>query len=175
MLRVFVTSGRWAIVPAVSLTAAWAVATHLPDPRRVGIDVGVHDWLAHGAGYAVMAVFWFFTASSYLRMGTLPTAGLVWIGMAVFGAVDECTQPYVGRAAQISDWASDVTGAATGVVFAAGVLQWVRGFRPDPSGKQQVLHEHHDGVHVAEHHPQRHHPQNDADDDQAGAYCGRQE
>ncbi len=141
------------IVPAAVLTCLWAVATHLPKPEDVGLDVAEYDWLAHAAGYAVMAACWLLWLLS--RPGAAParSAGLAWALLALYGIADEATQPLVGRSAQWGDWVSDVVGA--GMAAAAILLVWrrVSRRRPGRSGEEEVLDEVHDRVHVAERHP----------------------
>jgi VanZ family protein len=50
-----------------------------------------------------------------------------WLALAALAAVDEATQPLVGREADRLDWYADLAGLAAGLaVIATGLLIWRR-------------------------------------------------
>jgi VanZ family protein len=103
---------RWLVW---SLTAAYAICllimTHLP-PARVP-RVRVTDEVLHFVTYVILAMLLLWS----LRYVRSMRASGVWVILAVmiFGAIDEITQPLVGRTASVNDWLSDAAGAVTGV------------------------------------------------------------
>jgi VanZ family protein len=47
----------------------------------------------------------------------------VWGVIAVYGAVDELTQPWAGRFCDLNDWLADIGGGAIGLAL-AWVVWW---------------------------------------------------
>jgi VanZ family protein len=93
--------------------------THLP--RVPAIGQRVQDKLAHFLAYGVLAgvlyvVLW---ASKSPRKRT---AYFVVTVTLLYGAMDEITQPIVGRSCELDDWLAD----AAGVVLAVGVFASLR-------------------------------------------------
>lgn len=118
-------------------TAAFAgvlvFATHYPKPEEL---LGTHlpsDKTLHFAAYAVLTT---------LAAGTLAVSGR-WVptavarlgaALAVFGLLDEATQPLFARAAEPLDWVFDCVGIAAGMVAvatAATLLRRPRGSHAD--------------------------------------------
>ncbi len=146
--------GRRALIPAGLLTVAWFAATHVPQPAAARLNIFESDWLAHGSGYLVLGACWMLYVWFRFPASLLRSSLLLWAAMIAFGAMDETTQPIVGRACSLSDWISDAAGAAAGVAGMGALL-----YRLAPrSGKEEVLDDIDDRVHVAEHHPERHDP-----------------
>lgn len=91
--------------------AAVFILTHLPPaylPR-----VSSKDTLLHFGAYFLLALL-----LGLAVLKAFPSAGraelLIVLGaVAVCAAVDEVTQPLVGREAEVSDWIADVAGAAS--------------------------------------------------------------
>lgn len=113
--------GRYAVIPAGLLTVAWLVATHVPQPTAARLNILESDWLAHGSGYLVLGACWMLYVSSRFPARLLRSGLLVWAAMIAFGAMDETTQPIVGRSCSLSDWISDAVGSALGIA-AMGIL-----------------------------------------------------
>jgi VanZ family protein len=146
--------GRRAVIPAGLLTLAWLVATHVPQPAAARLNIFESDWLAHGSGYLVLGACWMLYVSARFPASLLRCGLPVWAAMIAFGAIDETTQPIVGRSCSLSDWISDAVGSAVGIAGMGALL-----YRLAPrSRKEEVLDDIHDRVHVAEHHPERHDP-----------------
>jgi VanZ family protein len=131
------TRGFRAHVPALAIICtiyllAMATATHvpltgvrLPEWRLIPIDK-----LFHFTAYAGLA-FLLSTLAAAIWTGTegkpwrhVARYAAVLPVVAVYGALDEITQPAVGRTADRLDWTADVAGAATGlaVFFAVRAL-----------------------------------------------------
>lgn len=145
---------RWVSVGAPILTVAWLITTHLPQAQAAKLNVLESDWLAHGSGYMVMAACWLAWIRLRFQARPIRTAILVWFTLIALGAIDEVTQPWVGRDCSQTDWLSDAVGAAIGVTIVSVVFRRLA-LR---SGKEEVLNHVHDRVDVAEHHPERNDP-----------------
>ncbi|MEM6314676.1 MAG: VanZ family protein, partial [Planctomycetota bacterium] len=103
------TQARWVVG---GLWVAMFVVTHVPsfhtgDPEtgRMGFDK-----IAHFLGFALLACM--------LRV-MLWWRVVVIVGvLAVYGVVDELTQPIVGRTADPVDWVADMLGVGFGLLAA---------------------------------------------------------
>lgn len=112
--RPYVAVGYW-------LTAA--VLTHLPPRLTVPNPFPSADRVLHFATYfgLAIAVAWGFAEkSSYFQRlfnrGELKKVCLVLAAaLAVWGALDELTQPFVRRYADPIDWLADVAGIVAGL------------------------------------------------------------
>ncbi len=105
-----VTVGYW--VTAFTLT-------HIPRVPPVGARGG--DKTAHVIAYALLGALVYLSLWSGGRVRGF--AALVTLGVALaYGALDELTQPLVGRSCELGDWVADAAGAA----LAVGVLSGVR-------------------------------------------------
>jgi len=110
----------------VPLLTAWTfgvywvvlfVATHVPIQQPFG-PRGT-DKLVHFAAYGLLA----FLAATAWTARRCPTPGsylAIFLLLSIYGALDEVTQPLVGRTCDPADWLADVGGVAIGLgVFAA--------------------------------------------------------
>lgn len=109
-------SRGWAIL---ALTLYWLllfVGTHLPPKQVQGTHVS--DKLLHFLAYAGLA---FLTALSFADLTTRSVLRWLIIGvlLALYAALDEFTQIYVGRSAEWADWVADVAGIVAGLVMCA--------------------------------------------------------
>jgi VanZ family protein len=95
--------------------------THLPR-AKLPSDIPHTDWVAHFLAYALLTfLFWRFCEAisrPLSEMYVWKAAALI----AIFGIVDECLQPYVGRSASVLDWLADTLGMASVLLF----LEWRR-------------------------------------------------
>jgi len=91
------------------------VATHLPK-QVAGLPTNQADKLIHFAAYAVLA--WLLAMAWQASVGRLNARHLklVWLAVVFFGAIDEVTQPLVGRTASVADWLADAAGAVVGLL-----------------------------------------------------------
>ncbi len=107
------------------LVVAWLAAftlTHIPLPQPIGLPTS--DKTAHLIGYAGLAtLLWAVLWSHDRSAGTRMAACLV--GLAVYGAFDELTQPLVNRHADVADWIFNVAGTALAVAILE-TLTWTR-------------------------------------------------
>jgi VanZ family protein len=108
----------------IALACYWAalfIATHIP-ADRLPRPAQTADKLAHLLAFAGLS--WLFATTWELSAGRLNSRHLVraWFLLALYGALEEATQPLVGRHASVFDWLADMTGAALGLVLFA----WMR-------------------------------------------------
>jgi VanZ family protein len=110
-----ISTGLRTWVWLASLAAAFVV-THVPPPAR-SVPPLVNDKLLHGLG---------FTALGFLTVWRLGGRGrpigwgaaAAWLaGLALYAAVDERTQEWVGRSCEWGDWLADLVGAALGMTL----------------------------------------------------------
>ena len=95
---------------------AWCaafVATHIPLPELP--EVPGSDKTLHVAGYFALSVLFGLTLVAH-NVAPVRCAVLILGVMAIYGAVDELTQPLVNRHASWEDWLADMVGAAAAVV-----------------------------------------------------------
>jgi VanZ family protein len=90
------------------------IGTHLPRPPEIRIYG--HDKTLHFCAYFLLTLmFWLARYGarrpSFLRRGLYFTILL----MALYGAMDEITQPLAHRTTDLMDWISDVSGAMTAI------------------------------------------------------------
>lgn len=108
----------------IALPVYWAILftlTHLPRVRIPG-RIPQSDKIAHFVAYALLAwLLWHFVATFRRVMGAR-TALLLWPVVAVYGALDEWLQSFVGRDMDVRDWLADMAGA-TAVL---ALLAWRR-------------------------------------------------
>jgi VanZ family protein len=117
-------SSRWWRNPRLSrvvLGSYWvalAVATHLP-PGLHPATPNQFDKLEHFVCFAILA--WLLAMAWQRSTGRLTGSHLraAWFAIAVYAAVDEGTQPLVGRTCSAADWLADVLGAAVGLFIFA--------------------------------------------------------
>ena len=107
---------------AVAYWAVLATLTHLPPQRALNGPGG--DKLHHVLAYFLLAALlgpalWYALPA---RRRFVPL--IVLVVAAAYGAVDELTQPFIGRFCEFGDWVADVTGAAV----ACGLLYLVQAF-----------------------------------------------
>lgn len=121
-------SARWAHFYRRLLPAYWIFlfcSTHFPRLQLPGPDSS--DKIAHATAFGILAfLIWRAFQTVYPRL----SAAFVWkvLGVvAVYGALDEITQGFVGRSTDPEDWLCDMTGVA----IVLGVLEWRRRTRRD--------------------------------------------
>lgn len=117
------TMFRWKRWVAAGIVAAlllyWPLLfllTHLPPSNVPSVGVS-HDKLAHFCAY--------FGLTFLLTLALLLLCRFRWelllyaiVATALYGAIDELTQLFVGRTADLRDWLADVTGAIAGALVA---------------------------------------------------------
>ena len=107
--------GAALLVGFVLYSIVLVFATHLPNVNTV-VRVPGFDKVLHFAAYGCQAT---------LAIGVLCVAGraslrniIILVGaLALFGGLDEITQPIFRRQAEFLDWVADCVGIALGVYF----------------------------------------------------------
>jgi VanZ family protein len=99
------------------LACYWAVlfiATHVPR-EMVRLPRGVSDLVPHFIAYAVLAVL--FAAALHVTVRQVRSWQFcaAWMLLVASAAIDEASQPLVGRHASVWDWLADAAGAAVGI------------------------------------------------------------
>jgi VanZ family protein len=111
---------RWIVVPP--LAAYWIVLfvlTHTPPPEMP--KTHFNDKLAHFLAYALLGTLLHLSFWPGKRSALRALIITVSIALA-YGAVDEWTQPLVGRDCDLIDWLSD----AAGVICSTGIMTLAR-------------------------------------------------
>lgn len=108
-----VVTARWRHWYRRILPAYWAFlacSTHLPK-LQLETRVPQEDKIAHALAFGLLAfLFWRCAESIHGRL----SSAFVWIAgltLGVYAALDEYTQPFFNRSADVRDWLFDVGGA----------------------------------------------------------------
>lgn len=98
------------------------VVTHMPPPKVPARPL-INDKVLHFTGFAALGIvgIWRLTGDSRRITGLAAMASFV--GLALYGVIDEATQPYFGRSCEFGDWVADVCGAAAGTLAALACLR----------------------------------------------------
>ena len=94
-----------------------AVATHIPVPHTGIRPIANADKFIHAGMYFVLTLL----GGRYLAATRHPVPRrtlILWAFLyAIYGAVDECLQPYVHRTASVADWSADAVGIILGTAW----------------------------------------------------------
>lgn len=116
------------------------VATHAPSANVKflvkAVDYGplAPDKMLHMGSYGVLGLLAVLAYGSRWRR---PASGVIvvsalFVMLAAWGILDEATQPFFGRAADVIDWAFDVVGVVLGLAAGLVASRWLD--RPAESG-----------------------------------------
>ncbi|MFQ5501618.1 MAG: VanZ family protein, partial [Phycisphaerae bacterium] len=86
-------------------------------PPEYPLPQPIIDKVLHVIGFVVLGVV---TSYRFARGPRSRRAGvflLVWVGLAGYAALDELTQPFVGRMCEFGDWMADLFGALIGLTI----------------------------------------------------------
>lgn len=101
------------------------VATHHPRPSELLGQRLPGDKVLHVAAYTMLGLL--VAAVVAARGGwSMRQAAVIVVGLALFGAVDEITQPWFGRDGDPLDWVFDCLGIIAGVLAIAAVVAVAR-------------------------------------------------
>jgi len=112
-------SRRWLLIACIVLWAGAFTATHTPAPHLPDLP-DIKDTTMHAVGYLVLAGMF----ALVLASRGLPGVARVTIVLCVllsYAALDELTQPYFNRTADINDWLAD----SIGTIIAAAAVETV--------------------------------------------------
>ena len=109
------------------ITAAYTLllvfATHYPKPEYFLGTQAISDKLLHFTAYVLLSLLAAATLAGYRRWRGSSVLALA-CALAAFAAIDEITQPLLGRAAEWLDWVFDCMGIAVGIL-AVAVRLWL--------------------------------------------------
>ncbi|WP_459556471.1 VanZ family protein [Lacunimicrobium album] len=127
MKSLMMSNRFWALL--TMLVTYWMVllyATHMPVEYVESVEVS--DKFMHVAAYAVLS---FLLASTlhclnWRFRAIVPT---VLLTTMIYGGIDETTQPWFGRVADIVDWSADQAGGVLGIILYLVATATVRSLR----------------------------------------------
>jgi len=99
------------------------VLTHLPGDDLPNFQTS--DTSLHTVGFFGLAS-WFVLSLAAFDVGCLKRLLIVAVGLALYAAMDERTQPYFGRACELRDWFNDMIGTGVALVLWEIVFAWVQ-------------------------------------------------
>lgn len=122
--------GLWVLVGCYWV--ALFTLTHLPLDQIVQGPAGA-DKVYHFVAYFTLAALLGAALSHLMPSRRRLVPLIVFVVAAAYGALDETTQPLVGRFCEFADWVADASGAAAASVllYLAHVLSARRPTRPD--------------------------------------------
>jgi VanZ family protein len=103
--------------------------THVPTSGLPPTDT--NDKVAHLLAYFVLGAL-LYSAIAIRRPSQVAIGTIVLLIAAIYGAIDEQTQKFVGRHCDLHDWLADMTGALIGVALMI-VLRRIKPFRAPAS------------------------------------------
>lgn len=104
------------------LALYWLVlclATHWRNPWPPGGTPSYPDKLVHFTAFGLLAgLAVYVLGNRHTGRGLARRAAAIWAVVALYGLLDEFTQPLTGRDFEWLDWAADISGAACGALLA---------------------------------------------------------
>lgn len=91
------------------------LATHLPLTNLP--KLGDYDKLLHFAGFVYLGMMAVWQVLPAQRMPERQRIWAVFLVVLAYAAIDELTQPLVGRDCELLDWVADALGATAGIAF----------------------------------------------------------
>lgn len=114
-------SRGWRVVAGCVYLAIAFGLTHAPSGDIDFVPNFLSDTILHGTGYAILGILSIWAAAAPRRALTAPIVIGVYLSILAYGAVDERTQPWVGRSCESADWLADAAGALVGIALAVAV------------------------------------------------------
>jgi len=103
----------WCIYLAIAFTL-----THTPPGEVDLVPSFLSDTILHAVGYTILGALSIWLVATNRRGLTWPVIVITFLGLLAYGALDEGTQPWVGRSCELSDWLADAAGAFVGILLA---------------------------------------------------------
>lgn len=119
---------RWMLVVLIFFWLLAAALTHIPIPE-IPSELDVGDKWVHKIGFAGLASLLMAALLAY-RWSRTRRLLLIPLALAVYGALDELTQPSCGRARDFNDWRSDMIGMAVALLVWEAALFVIGRLRP---------------------------------------------
>lgn len=116
--------------PMLVLAAYWlalVIGTHLP-ADQVPYGFSAIDKSVHFVAYAGLTILLAFTI--YRMRPVKHWEIYLFIGLSLFGALDEYTQGFVGRMPDVLDWIADIFGIGIGLASFLFAAAWWKNRRP---------------------------------------------
>lgn len=114
----------WLMLAAPAMTALWLWGTHTPSPERYGLGIKMNDKIVHACGFAVLtACWWICLRVRFPRPSPIVLGVGLWIGAALFGGLDELTQPWFSRECDLMDWVADLGGATVAILLLSALIR----------------------------------------------------
>jgi VanZ family protein len=119
--------------PLAVLTAGYVAvllfATHYSKPEELLGPNPPSDKTLHVLAYGLLGLL---AAATLAAAGRWSRAGLMSlaVGLAIFAALDELTQPAFGRSAEPLDWVCDLIGLTIGITLVAATRTMLTGRHP---------------------------------------------
>ena len=117
------TLSRFATALLAVYWLAMFIGTHWPTtPQFIhGNSDKIWHFFAYAGLGAMCSAAWALSRPTILARLALRHCLLIVLVVAVYGALDEITQPLVGRSCELLDWSADSLGACAGVA----AVQWL--------------------------------------------------
>ncbi len=116
--------------PTIVLAAYWlalVIGTHLP-ADQVPYTFSTLDKTVHFGAYCGLTILLAFTI--YRMMPVKYWESYLFVGLGLFGALDEYTQGFVGRMPDVLDWLADILGIGVGLASFLFAAAWWRVRQP---------------------------------------------
>jgi VanZ family protein len=101
---------------AICLASAFVV-THMPPPPVPARPI-INDKVLHFTGFTALAIVGIWRLIGPPRPIGRGTVAATLVGLALYGGIDEWTQPYFQRTCEFGDWLADLCGAVVGITIA---------------------------------------------------------
>ena len=112
------------IIPVLLYWPVLALLTSIPIPQLVR-RAGVSDKVLHFLAFLILFfLLWFAVSPAKKAKWGKPAVWWVFFIVVIYGAVNERLQLYVGRSADVRDFAANFLGAAGGLIFVTFISSW---------------------------------------------------
>ncbi len=92
------------------------VTSHMPPPPVPSRPL-INDKVMHFTGFVLLGMVSIWRGLTVGRPYPVGAAFIWLMALGAYGAVDEWTQPIMGRSCELFDWVADVCGAMVGIAI----------------------------------------------------------